>query len=194
MIKTTDMLLQEYCSYANPYNKIKRMVDSKSLFPIIKGLYETNPNIDGYCLAGSIYGLSYLSFDFALAYYGLISERVYTYTCATCLKKKTKQYHTSFGNFTYQDVPCSVFYLDVSIIKEGDYSYLIATREKALCDKLYSLNPLSNQKELKALLFEDLRIDEDEFYKLNVEDIDILAKGYKSRNINLLNKFIRRHP
>lgn len=193
MIKTTNMLLQEYCDYANPYNKIKRMVDSKLLFPIIKGLYETSSIIDGYCLAGSIYGPSYLSFDFALAYYGLIPERVYTYTCATCLKKKTKQYHTSFGNFTYQDVPCSIFSLGVLIKTEGEYSYLIATKEKALCDKLYSLKPVSNQRELKTLLFDDLRIDDNEFYKLNADDIETLSKGYKSKNIDLLSKITRRH-
>lgn len=43
---------------------------------VVKGIYETNSDTAGYLLAGSIYGPSYLSFDFALSYYGMIPEAV----------------------------------------------------------------------------------------------------------------------
>lgn len=55
-------------------------------------MYETDSNTPGYLLAGSIYGPSYLSFDFALAYYDLIPERVVNYTSATFGKKKKKNF------------------------------------------------------------------------------------------------------
>ncbi len=193
MIKTTKMLLKDCSNYSNPFNRIKYLVKTNNIFPIVKGYYETNPNIEGYYLANIIYGPSYLSFDFALSYYGMIPERVYTYTSATCLKKKSKSYSNQYGNYTYSDVPCSVFSLFINIKEEDGYTYFIATKEKALCDKLYSLKPIDNQKELKALLFEDLRIDENELVKLNLNDINLLSKLYKSKNVKLLNNFLRRN-
>ena len=193
MIKTTKILMNDYNNYSNIFNKIKSLVDTKKLFLVTKGIYETNPNIEGYYLANIIYGPSYLSFDFALSYYGLIPERVYTYTSATCLKKKSKTYSNQFGNYTYNDVPSSVFSYFINIKEENGYTYFIASKEKALCDKLYSLKPISNQKELSKLLFEDLRIDEYELTKLNLDDIDILSSLYKSKNVKLLNAFLRRY-
>ncbi len=90
MIKTTSMLLEELEEYASPKSKLSRMVKRGECFPITKGLYETDPNTPPHLLAGSIYGPSYISFEFALSYYGLIPEAVYTVTCATFEKKKKK--------------------------------------------------------------------------------------------------------
>ena len=42
------------------------------------------------------------------------------------------------------------------------------------------------------LLFDDLRIDEEEFFKLNKEDIFIFEQLYKCSNITLLSKYIKR--
>ena len=70
------MLLQEYRSYANPAAKIARMVKSGKLTPIIRGLYETDASVPGYCLSGVIYGPSCLSFEFALSWHNLIPEAV----------------------------------------------------------------------------------------------------------------------
>ena len=56
-----------------------------------------------YLLAGSIYGPSYISFEFALSYYGLIPEAVHVVTCASFEKKKKKTYDTIFGTFTYRN-------------------------------------------------------------------------------------------
>ena len=72
----------------------------------------------------------------------------------------------------------------------GQYSYQVATPEKALCDKLYTISPVTSIKELKNLLFKDLRIDEDAFNKLNMEDILKMAPLYRSTNLNLLVKLI----
>ena len=73
------MLLQEYNMYVNPAAKIARLVKSGELSQIIKGLYETDSSAPGHYLAGIIYGPSYLSFDFALSWHGLIPEAVYAY-------------------------------------------------------------------------------------------------------------------
>ncbi len=192
MVKTSKMLLEEFSSYINPFSKIRQLVKNKKLFPIVKGLYETDKNISGAYLAVTIYGPSYLSFDYALSYYGLIPEAVYTYTSATFDKRKSKIYSTYFGTFAYNDVPNSVYPYGIKIIEENGYQYFIATKEKALCDKLYSLKPLKNQKELEYLLFVDLRIDEDEFNKLNKDDIFFISSKYKNTNVELLSKYLYR--
>ncbi|MFV0528409.1 MAG: hypothetical protein ACK5MN_06820 [Lachnospiraceae bacterium] len=193
MIKTTAMLLEELSEYANPRSKIFRMSEKKEIFPIVKGLYETNANTPGYLLAGSIYGPSYISFDYALSYHGIIPEAVYIITNATFEKKKKKEYNTLFGTFTYRDVPSEAFPLGISLIKEGDYFYRIAVPEKALCDKLYTISPVANIKELLKLLFEDLRIEESYIEGLDKNLVNLLSSKYNSTNINKLSSLMRRY-
>lgn len=192
MIKTTDMLLEELGTYANPKAKLSRMVKHGEYFQITKGLYETDKNVSGHLLAGSIYGPSYISFEYALGYYGMIPEAVYTVTCATFEKKKKKKYETLFGTFTYRDVPSAVFPLALRLVKEGEYFYRIAEPEKALCDELYTIPPVSNKKELAILLFDDLRIEEAEFMKLDVEKIVMLSERYHTTNVKRLATLLRR--
>lgn len=192
MITTTAIILNELSQYASPADKLARMVQRGIYIPIVKGLYETETSTPGYLLAGSIYGPSYLSFEFALAFYGMIPEAVYTFTSATFEKKRKKKYKTSFGTFTYRDIPSSVYSYGLEIKKEGNYSYILASPEKALCDQLYKAKPVSNYRELQNLLFEDLRIEEHEFRKLNADDVAILAEKYGSTNIKKLSSFMRR--
>lgn len=193
MIITNDMAKYNLNNYSNKNNKISREIKKGKLFKIITGLYETDPNTPGYLLASSIYGPSYISFDFALSYYGLIPERVSTITCATFNKKKRKQYNTKFGVFTYKDVPSSVYPEEILLKQENNYSYQIATKEKALCDKLYSLKPLKNLSNLENMLFNDLRIDIEEFKKINIKKIEKLSNLYHSTNVALLLKYLRRN-
>ena len=193
MIITNDMAKYNLNNYSNKNNKISREIKKGKLFKIITGLYETDPNTPGYLLASSIYGPSYISFDFALSYYGLIPERVSTVTCATFNKKKRKQYNTKFGVFTYKDVPSSAYPEEILLKQENNYSYQIATKEKALCDKLYSLKPLKNLSNLENMLFNDLRIDIDEFKKINIKKIEKLSNLYHSTNVALLLKYLRRN-
>lgn len=178
--------------YSNKNNKISRDIKGGKLYKIVSGLYETDPNTPGYLLAGSIYGPSYISFEYALSYYGLIPERVTTITCATFDKKKKKEYNTMFGVFTYRDVPVDVYSEEILLKEENGYSFQIATPEKALCDKLYTLAPLNNYSNLKLMLFSDLRIDVTEFNKLNVDKIVKLSNLYHCTNVELLAKYMRR--
>ena len=80
--------------------------------------------------------------------------------------------------------------LGVEIKVEGGYFYQIASPEKALCDKLYSLLPVYSVKALKELLFDDLRIDEAAFFALQKDDISQLAPLYRATNLKLLAKFM----
>lgn len=192
MILSTNVILDQLKSYANPYGKMGRLVKEEKLIPLRKGLYENNANVSGIYLANAIYGPSYISFNYALAYYGLIPEAVYEFTSATTEKKKKKSFNNRFGTFSYRDVPVDVYQYGINIIEEGGYSFMIASKEKALCDKLYELPPVKNLKELEELLFNDMRIDETEFDSLNREDIYFIAPKYRVNNLKHLEKYLRR--
>ena len=143
-------------------------------------------------LAGSIYGPSYISFEYALAYYNLIPEAVYTITCATFEKKKKKIFQTPFGNFSYRDVPSAAFPLGIKLIQEGEYFYRIAEPEKALCDKLYTMSPVKNTEELAELLFQNLRIEKEELFKLDAKKIEQLSNAYHATNVAKFEILLRR--
>ncbi len=193
MVLTADDLHLRYSDYTDIRGKIRRDVQSGKLIQIARGLYETDVGTDGKYLAGYIYGPSYLSFDYALAYYSLIPESVYkTYTSATFSKNRKKRYENIFGLYTYRDVPKDVFSLGVKICVENGYSYQIASPEKALCDKLYTLPPISTLSGIKELLFSDLRLDESGLKNLNFEDIRAIAPLYRCNNLNMLLKFFNR--
>ena len=191
MIKTAAMLKDELVQYANPAAKIKRMADSGRITQIIKGLYETDVSTPGHYLAGVIYGPSYLSFEFALAWHDLIPEAVYSFTSATCGKGRKKSYDTPFGKYLYRDVPVAVFPYGTELHTENGYSFVIASPEKALCDQLYTISPCDNRAALKRLLYEDMRIDPQTVTSLDLDALMELANLYSTRNHRLLSSLAR---
>lgn len=193
MIISIDELYLKYKNYKNPKDKIYREInDNQTYIKVCRGIYETNKNVERHLLAPIIESDSYLSFEYALAYYGLIPERVYVYTSATTLKRHNRKVKNYFGTYTYTDVPLDVWRFGIERIEDGDYVYLIACKEKALCDTLYKKPAVDSLIELKELLFEDMRIDVDEFYELNFEDIISICDLYKKKNLKLLKKMLEK--
>lgn len=190
MIVTTLYLKEKYKDYTDVNGKIKRDIDKGILFPLVRGIYETNSSVDGFLLASYIYGPSYLSFEYALSFHNIIPERVVVYTNATFNKRKSKFYQNHFGLFTYRDVPNTAFPFSVKAYEENGYAYFIASPEKALCDLLYIKEPVGSIKELKMVLFDDLRINKDAFGQLNFDDILFLSYKYISNNMKYLRKYI----
>ncbi len=190
MIVTTLYLKEKYKDYTDVNGKIKRDIDKGILFPLVRGIYETNSSADGFLLASYIYGPSYLSFEYALSFHNIIPERVVVYTNATFNKRKSKFYQNHFGLFTYRDVPNTAFPFSVKAYEENGYAYFIASPEKALCDLLYIKEPVGSIKELKMVLFDDLRINKDAFGQLNFGDILFLSYKYISNNMKYLRKYI----
>lgn len=130
MIVTNQVVKSKLYNYLNKNTKLSREIKEGKLYRIVNGLYETDVNTPGYLLAGSIYGPSYISFEYALSYYGFISERVDVITCATTNKKKKKQFNTDFGVFTYRDIPEDAYPIGIILKEENGYSYQIATKKK----------------------------------------------------------------
>ena len=192
MIVTVEDLKIKYANYMDINGKIKRDISKGEIFSLVRGLYETDKNVSRLYLPSYIYGPSYISFDTALSYYGIIPEAVYIYTSATFNKRKTKRYTNFFGTFQYRDIPKEAFAFGINTKEENGYVYYMATKEKALCDKLYIMPPIDNLKELKEMLFEDLRIESQTIDELNSEDIILFSEKYHSKNLDLFAKLIRR--
>ena len=183
----------KYKEYSNIYQKINNECKKGILVKIKRGLYSDDLYNDKEVIANICYNPSYISFEYALSYYGVIPEFVSTFTSATFGKKNNKIYHMKDCTFDYRSVPDEVFPMGILIMKNSkDISYKIASKEKALCDLLYSKYPVRSIKDLKTLLFEDMRIDENEFLKMNVEFIKEIAPLYHSNSLNVLKKYLNK--
>ena len=134
MVITTSMLKKKYRDYSNPIDKIKRDADSGVIFRLTRGVYEDDANVDPCFLASSILSPSYLSFDWALSYYGLIPEKAISITSASLNIRKNKTFVNRFGRYEYSDIPSKVFSEGLTYLENGDYAVKIATKEKAICD------------------------------------------------------------
>ena len=178
--------------------KIAYMVNKGELIRLKKGLYTLGEDyqtisIDMISLANTLYAPSYVSFDYALSYYGLIPERVYEITSATMRMKK--EFDTPLGRFTYKPIPLQAYALGVDWLYDDIHGgKLIATSEKALCDKIRSdrgIGRLSQQK-LRDYIEFDLRIDMDLFYTLDAALVLTIAAAYRSSNLKNLSKLINK--
>ena len=181
---------------SNVNAKIAYMVNKGELIRLKKALYTLGEDyqttsINTISLANTLYAPSYVSFDYALSYYGLIPERIYEITSATMRMKK--EFDTPLGRFTYRPVPLQAYALGVDWLYDNIHGgKLIATSEKALCDKIRSdrgIGRLSQQK-LRDYLAFDLSIDMDLLYTLDPELIMAIATAYRSSNLKNLSKLI----
>lgn len=193
MVKTSGQIVAELSlKYKAPKNKLLQLERDGVYHKVVKGLYETEVNTPALVLAASVYGPSYISFETAMEYWGLIPERVVAVTSATTCKNRSKRFDSAFGIFSYRDVPLAVFPYEVYIRSECERNFLIAGREKALCDRLYQETPLSSGKALKQFLFQNLRIEENDFFSLDAWILLELCPLYRSRNLRLLEGLVKR--
>lgn len=193
MIYDSQTIRLKYPNYANINQKISLEISKKNLRHIKKGLYSDSIEVDAPVISNICYAPSYLSFEYALAYYGLIPERVYSYTSAVFGKKNNRAYQSDGPAFLYRSIPDEVFFEGIVYSKNEDgIRYKIASKEKALCDTLYAKYPVRTIKDLKALLFDNLRIDEEDFLKLDFEFIIRIADKYHSTTLKTLSKYINK--
>lgn len=100
-----------------------------------KGYYVVNTERHRlYYIANRIYSPSYVSFDTALSYYGLIPEITYAVSSATT--KPTREFNFGEVVLSYSKIKREAFsgYLPMQI--DGIVVFF-AEKEKALCDYLY---------------------------------------------------------
>ena len=191
MIYDSQSLMAKYMNYSNVNQKISIECKNGNLIRIKRGLYTDDIDNDKELIANVCYSPSYISFEYALSYYGIIPEYVSTYTSAVYGKKNNKFYSVENASFEYKSIPSSVFFKGITIMKnKNGYNYKMATKEKALCDLLYSKYPVRSFASLKVLLFEDLRIDYEELIRLDKEFIKEIIPLYHSNTLNTFLKYM----
>lgn len=183
---------------SNVNAKISYMVKKGELVRLKKGVYTFGQEyqkepVDLITAANILYTPSYVSYEYALSYYGLIPERVYEITSATLHNKKS--FDTPIGRFTYKPIPLQAYAMGIDwLYDSSNGGKLIATPEKALCDKIRSdrgIGKLSLEK-LTEYLVHDLRIEWEEVLLLDGVLISQIAQAYRSYNLTNLTKLIKK--
>ncbi len=181
-------LLKEYRS---PRVKIGSMLKKREIIRIKKGLYILSPEyggeIDKLVLSNLIYGPSYVSLEYALSYWGLIPERVEVITGVT--NKRNKTFETPIGNFSYRYVNNQVFPLGRVLIREKESSFIIASKEKSLCDQIGSIKQIRTIQDVISYLETDLRIDLEEIEDLDTNLLMTLSDCYRKPSVSLFVKW-----
>jgi len=90
--------------------------------------------VNHYSIANRLYEPSYISFDTALSFHGIIPETIYALTSATT--KITREFKADNIRFVYHKLKKEA-YAGYKAIKHLDNTILMAEPEKALADYLY---------------------------------------------------------
>ena len=186
-----------FADYANPKAKIGRLVRQGILYRLKRGLYIKAEGAQNTYLLGKaanrLYGPSYVSFVYALRWYGLIPEHVAHITSATYGKRRTKRYDTPVGSFFYRDIPAGVYPYGVMLVGKDQNRFLMASAEKALCDELCRISGIRSFRRMETLLFEDLRLDQTLFSRLDHSALMSLAGKYNTLTLGTFKNFLRRY-
>jgi hypothetical protein len=172
-----------------------RLLDAGDIVRVKKGLYVFG---DAYrralvsreLLANLIYGPSYISLDYALAWHGLIPERVTAVTSVTTGRSRT--FTTPFGLFTYRSLP-EPRYATGALLRQGEQeSFLLASPEKALADKVWDDKRFSGATiaAYEDYLARDLRVDIDRLRLLDGERLEAVRVAYNARKIDRLIRYV----
>jgi predicted transcriptional regulator of viral defense system len=180
-------LMHDFRDYASPKARLTRLLKAGNIIQVRRGIFLDAKDNDYSLksLASTIYGPSYISFEYALSHYGLIPERVHPVTSAVYRKNKNRRFRTPLGDFYYYYLPAEVYPYGITREEEQHQSYLIATPEKALLDMLYKARGISNKKSLTNLLFEDWRMEYDSVTSLDGSCIASLAPMYRKKAVML---------
>jgi len=122
-------------SYNNSKSFINRNVKRSLLIKLKNGLYTLSGiSVPKFLIANKLYTPSYISFETALSYYGIIPEIVYTIFSATT--KASREFEARESCFTFHKIKKEAFFGYIPE-KVDNIVILIAEPEKALLDYLY---------------------------------------------------------
>jgi predicted transcriptional regulator of viral defense system len=192
MYKDHTSLMHQLRDYSSPRARLTRMIRSGEVIQVRRGIFldSGDKNYSLKSLAAVIYGPSYISFEYALAFHNLTPENVRTVTCAAYNKNKNRFFHTPLGDFHYYYLPPVAFPYGISLGMENGQRYLMASPEKALCDTLYKTRGISGIGALKTLLFDDLRLESEDLRGFDRESVNFLAPLYGKKILKLFAKWL----
>lgn len=190
-------LVSALSGYRKPRDKITKLLASGNVIRIKKGLYcfgeavQKQPLSREY-LANLIYGPSYVSLEYALAFYGLIPDRVEVVTSVTTARSRT--FTTPVGEFSYRMLTGGRYDYGADLLESTGITFLIATQEKAISDCIWSDKRLEGRSVsmIETYLLEDLRIDPGQIAELDLTRLVRIAEVYRSRKIDNLVRCVQK--
>lgn len=192
---TRQVLMDLLQDYKRPYDKINELIKQELLVQLKRGVFIPGPQAsmpapEKLLLANHLWGPSYVSSDSALSHWGMIPERIHeTLSMTTNL---AKIYKTPVGRFRYIRLPLPYYSFGIQRTELAFRQVaLIASKEKALCDKIITTQRLKlrSVKQARDYIMEDLRISRDTLRELNTRVInDYLKAAPKADSILILIK------
>lgn len=168
---------------------LKRAIQEKYLIPLRRDLFLVKnhllSHIQTFEIAPLIYGPSYISFESALSFHGWIPEGVQTTVSATV--KRSKEFATPIGIFSYEHIPISAFQFEVEQHATNQVTLWIASPLKAIADMIYTRKRLWNS--IKDIS-QDLRIEMENFEKIDPKNVNELAENYPSARVKKILRFL----
>jgi len=167
--------------YRAPLKALVSLEQTGDLVRLKRGVYGFRRGFEPLAAAASIHGSSYVSFETALAYHGMIPER--TPTIMSVVDGRPATFDTPMGRFEYYSQARPLFALGMDLVFLNDRSCPMANREKALLDTLaraklraHTLEP----QQVLAFVLDALRVDKAAMEKLSVRKLCRLAALYRN--------------
>lgn len=185
--------------YRRPNDKISQLIRNGDLIALRRGLYVPGPNTELpiphlFLIANHLRGPSYVTAESAFSYWGMIPERVHTVISAT--SKTSKTYNTPLAPFEYRFLPFPYYSFGLkSEILAPSQRAMIASPEKALCDKIVLTTGINLRSQTQTLnfLLDDLRLDEESLSSIDTSTISSwIEDAPKKTSLEMLVKTIER--
>lgn len=189
-------LLPLLSDYARPNDKISEWLASGTLISLKRGLYVVGAPWRQEALrmpliANRLYGPSCVSLEYALAWHGLIPERVVEVT-SVCTGRG-REFENALGRFSYTKIPQQLFPLGITIEAVGNQHFWLANPTKAVCDTVLLTRHLRafGKASMQDFLLEDLRMDEEILRDFDESVLEGYASsGYKPRQFKALRQVL----
>ena len=155
--------------------QLYRWCKAGKLLPLRRGMYafpesSNLPVINPAELANNLYRPSYLSTYWAMGYYGLIPEKVVTYTSVT--SRVSRSFDNSFGAFKYQSIKSAGFF-GYRSLELGGRKIIIAEPEKALLDLWHLERGMWGRERMEEMRFQNREV-------INGDKLRDYAERYES--------------
>lgn len=195
-----EALIRMLGKYRSPNDKIVRLIRGNDITSIKRGLYVVGTKhrkepVSRELISNLLYGPSYVSLEYALWWHGMIPEAVHVLTAVSM--KRAQWFETSFGNFSYTQSFVPFYAIGIhSISHKNGISFLMAGREKALCDHIIFTANLKafTTTSMEAYLLHSLRIDPEVLPELSPDVIAACAHaGRKQRQLKALYNLIQKY-
>jgi hypothetical protein len=179
------LLKDRFAGYRYPTKKISDLVQKEFLFPLQRASYLNlkSEELKALSLESVANGLlfpSYVSAEWALQFYGLMTDRVHTITSVTPLRPKT--FKTPLGNFSFEHLKKDRYPLGYKEATSQGKSFFLARPEKALVDYInLRVGEVSwrSAEDIAEFFEDDLRIHVEKLLDLiRTEDVQEILPGY----------------